>query len=205
MTKVIGHRAQDMHPSKYQYCDMLEVDVMMTADREIVLRHDHKVDGTPVWEMRSDALRAPLLDDLVVEVPLPLFVELKLPEKHWQAGFEDFEERVLQLLRPKDVVLSFSAACCAKIKQLDPDRPVVQTLKDRRLPHTEEQVARYADGVCCHVNDLAWNAGSHSLPLFLYGDFSYSSIEKGVYPGIAGVIVDNPEVFHALRRVPPAQ
>jgi glycerophosphoryl diester phosphodiesterase len=190
--ELILHRAQDKEPQRWARLgyNAAEIDVMMTRDKVIVVRHDHIYDGLPAWEQDYVPDMGPRLIDYCVD-GLPLFIEVKLPESH--PDMDELASRLLlAVIDAKTVILSFSVNFLHRLyfKHGEQDIPLVYVDDGRRLVIPYEEMAKFLRGIAFPAQHIGVQAGAHSLPLFPYG--TAEEIKKYIPPtahsGIAGVI-----------------
>lgn len=191
--KIIQHRAQDAQFTEPP--EAMEVDVMMTADRAVVCRHDHIYEGKPVWTQNYTAAMGPLLEDFSRGYTGILIVEIKLPELHWADGVKEFEEEVLILTRFHNRgFCSFSPASLHKIRRLQSDSYLIANTHDERLPDSESNLKTYADAVAAPLPYFN-NHEQCSLPLYVYTVNSPDALSDRLRNRLEGVFTDHPEVW----------
>lgn len=186
---IIQHRAQDAEKISDR-ADLVEVDVMMTADAQIVCRHDHIYEGRPVWEQNyDDGMGRTLQRFIALAGSDRLIIELKLPELHWAAGLEHFE-KVVTFIKPFPVAFSsFSVASLVKIRRDSPVGLIANT-HDNRLPAPVADLATLVSAVAVPKSDLLSHSEHHNLPLFVYTANSPADLPES---RATGVFTDHPE------------
>ena len=197
---IIQHRANDLDTIRQAAADGangVEVDIFMTADEVLVLRHSHRYLGSDVPSQSYSPDMGPTLDsaiELCNELGLDVFAEIKMAELHESYCLYGFQQAVVEALyRVNNLycVLSFSTGCLFDVHDIDPDMPTIVNCREgQRLPDTEEHLTQYIKGVCAPGSELPWHAAAHSFPLFLY-NVEPGQVPEQVRSGIAGVIVDS--------------
>jgi glycerophosphoryl diester phosphodiesterase len=193
--ELILHRAQDKEPQRWARLgyNAAEIDVMMTRDKVIVVRHDHIYDGLPVWEQDYVPDMGMRLENAYFD-GVPLFIEVKLPESH--PDMDELASRLLDELvlhfNPRIVILSFSANFLHRLyfKHGEQDIPLVYVDDGRRPVIPYEEMEKFLRGIAFPAQHIGVHSGAHNLPLFPYG--TAEEIKKYIPPtahiGIAGVI-----------------
>lgn len=186
---VIQHRAQDDQEIRAEYA---EIDVMMTEDRVVVCRHDHRYKGVPVWSQNYVPDMGPTLKDFVEACPAKLFVELKLGSLHVDAGIKDFEQQVLVQSPGAFAYLSFDFRSIYELRKLAPNATLLANAHGIRLPAPFHNLRHFANGICVPLLHATHHLRAHDLPTYVYGVNGPSEV---AYMPIKGVITDYPELW----------
>lgn len=185
---VIHHRVQDKPTARAKYA---EIDVMMTADRVVVCRHDHTYCGKTVWSQDYDEGMGPTLKHLASLCPAKLFVELKLGSLHMGAGLLDFEQQVVAQAPDAFAYLSFDYGSLYRVRRYT-DAPLILNVSDNRLPATALVLKELVQAVCVPVPQLIHHSIAHDIPLYVYNVEDPAQVRG---QSIEGVITDHPELW----------
>ena len=185
---VIHHRVQDAAEIRAPFA---EIDVMMTADRVVVCRHDHIYEGETVWSQRYVPGMGPTLTEFVIRCPAKLFVELKLGSLHMGAGLKDFEQQVVAQSPGAFAYLSFDYGSLYRVRQ-NTKAPLLLSVHDHRLPAPVSAIKEVAQAICVPVSQMAFYSHVHDLPMYVYNVKDPAEIGD---KSVQGVITDYPELW----------
>jgi glycerophosphoryl diester phosphodiesterase len=175
--------------------EALELDVQMTPDGELIVRHDDIVVDRSVeqWALTlADALGR-------FGSRIPLFIDLKRPERHPQ-----MIERLLDLLRghPRNGaphrVLAADVGTLIKLDHTAPEVPLVQLLPHRGpWPLGMDEIARYARAVSplwtVAGTNLIAAAKLRGIEVYPHTVNDPQEMMRLFERGVDGIISDDPE------------